>query len=79
MRVILYKAQCFHLHRLFHLHIILHISVSTSHQTSILHIRKPPLAILQIWHISQHQVFFNRDKVGNENSFINNRYVFKEV
>ena len=34
MRVIFYKAHCFHLHRLFHRRSILHISVSTSHETS---------------------------------------------
>ena len=56
MTVILYKAHCFHLHRLFHCHSILHISVITSHQTSIIHLRKSTLAILKIWPNSQHQV-----------------------
>ena len=55
MRVIL-SVHCFHFHRLFQRHSILHISISTSHQTSILHLQKSFLAILKVWHISQHQV-----------------------
>ena len=55
MRVIL-SVHCFHSHRLFQRHSILHISISTPHQTSILHLQKSFLAILKVWHISHHQV-----------------------
>ena len=56
MKVTLYKAHCFHFHRLFNRHSIFQISVSTSLQTSTLHLRKSLLAILKIWYISQYQV-----------------------
>ena len=84
MRIIFCKTHCFHLHRLSYCYSILHISVSISHQTSILRLWKSTLGILKIWHISQHQVvpqwfFFSKDKDGNGNSFINNRYVCMEV